>query len=50
MKFYRNVFAIACFAFFLAGITTGYPFAYLAAMVCAMFSRTAEKKGWSDPF
>ena len=50
MKFYRNIFAIACFAFFLSAITTNSAFGFLAAMVCGMLSRTAVKKGWPDPF
>jgi len=50
MKFYRNIFAIACFAFFLSAITTNSAFGFLIAMVCGMLSRTAEKKGWPDPF
>ncbi|MGL1931593.1 MAG: hypothetical protein OCC45_07505 [Desulfotalea sp.] len=50
MNFYRNLFAILCFAFFIVAISTSLMFAYLAAMFCAMISRTAEKKGWSDPF
>lgn len=50
MKFYRNLFAVLSFAFFLAGITSQSPFPFLVAMVCAMLSRTAEKKGWPDPF
>ncbi len=48
MKPYQTIFAILCFAFFLVGITTKSPFAFLAAMVFAMLSRTAEKKGWFD--
>ncbi len=50
MKFYRNLFAVLCFAFFLTAITTKLPFAFLVAMLCGMLSRTAEKKGWPDPF
>jgi hypothetical protein len=50
MNFYRNIFAVLCFAFFLAGITTWSPFAFLVAMVFGALSRTAEKKGWPDPF
>ncbi len=50
MNFYRNLFAVLCFAFFLAGITTQAPFAFITAMIFAMLSRTAEKKGWKDPF
>jgi hypothetical protein len=50
MKFYRNIFAIACFAFFLSAITTNSAFGFLIALVCGMLSRTAEKKGWPDPF
>ena len=50
MKFYRNIFAIACFAFFLTGMTMDAPYAFIAAMVFGMLSRTAERKGWSDPF
>lgn len=50
MKFYRNVFAVLCFAFFLAGLTTKAPFAFLVALICAALSRTAEKKGWPNPF
>jgi len=50
MKFYRNLFAVLCFAFFFTGMTTNTPFAFLVAMFCGMLSRTAEKKGWPDPF
>jgi len=50
MKFYRNFFAILCFAFFFAGITTMQPFAFMVAMFFAILSRTAEKKGWPNPF
>lgn len=50
MKFYRNIFAVLCFAFFLAAITTGSPFAFLMAMAFGVGSRTAEKKRWPDPF
>lgn len=50
MTFYRNFFAILCFAFFLAGLTTQTPFAFLVALLCGALSRTAEKKGWQDPF
>lgn len=50
MKFYKYLFAILCFAFFLAAVTTQTPFAFMAAMIFAMLSRTAEKKGWPDPF
>lgn len=50
MKFYRNIFAILCFAFFLAAITTNSPFAFLVAVCCGALSRTAEKKGWPNPF
>ncbi|MFT5701913.1 MAG: hypothetical protein ACI8ZB_004817 [Desulforhopalus sp.] len=50
MKFYRNIFAIACFACFLTGITMDAPYAFIAAMIFGMLSRTAERKGWSDPF
>jgi len=50
MNFYRNLFAILAFAFFIVAITTHLPFAYLVAMFSAMLSRTAEKKGWTDPF
>ncbi|NOR24825.1 MAG: hypothetical protein GQ542_10625 [Desulforhopalus sp.] len=50
MKFYRNIFAVACFAFFLSAMMTNSAFGFLIAMVCGMLSRTAEKKGWSDPF
>jgi len=50
MKFYRLLFAVLCFAFFLAAITTKSPFAFLVAAVCGALSRTAEKKGWPDPF
>ena len=49
MKFYRNLFAILAFAFFLAGLNTEAPFAFAVAMALAMLSRTAEKKGWPDP-
>jgi len=31
-------------------MTTKAPFAFLAAMLSGAISRTAEKKGWSDPF
>lgn len=48
MKFYQIFFAILCFAFFLVAITTRAPFAFLVAMLFAVLSRTAEKKGWSD--
>ncbi|WP_284152796.1 hypothetical protein [Desulfofustis limnaeus] len=50
MKFYRNLFAVLCFAFFLAGITTNSPFAFLVAMLSGALSRTAAKKGWPDPW
>jgi len=50
MTFYRNFFAVLCFAFFLAGLTTQAPLAFLAAMLCGALSRTAGKKGWPDPF
>lgn len=50
MKFYRNLFAVACFAFFFSGMTTDSAYAFLLAMVCGMLSRTAEKRGWPDPF
>jgi hypothetical protein len=48
--FYRNTFAILCIGFFLAALTTKAPFAFLAAMLFGALSRTAEKKGWSDPY
>ena len=50
MTFYRNIFAVMCFAFFLAGLTTQTPVAFLVALVCGALSRTAQKKRWSDPF
>jgi hypothetical protein len=50
MTFYRNVFAVLCFAFFFAGVMTQAPFAFLAAMFCGALSRTAGKRGWPDPF
>ncbi len=50
MTFYRNFFAVLCFAFFFAGISTQAPFAFLVAMFCGALSRTAGKRGWSDPF
>jgi hypothetical protein len=49
MNFYCTIFAVLCFAFFLAGITTNSPFAFLTAMMFGVLSRTASKKGWPNP-
>lgn len=49
MTFYKSLFGALCFAFFLAGISTGAPFAFLAALVSGAFYRTADKRQWSDP-
>lgn len=49
MKFYKTLFAALCFAFFLAGISTKSPFAFLVAIFCGALYRTADKRDWSDP-
>ena len=49
VMFYRNLFAGFCFVFFIVGILTRSPHALWGAMISGALSRTAVKKGWSDP-
>jgi hypothetical protein len=49
MIFYRNFFAVLCFAFFAVALATRTPWAYFGAMLCGALSRTAVRKKWPDP-
>lgn len=48
-NFYRNFFALLCFAVFALAVAMNSPIAFLVTLCFGTLSRTAVKKGWRNP-